>query len=519
MSNQEQASFSSTILMEETTSQHHEVVKSSGIAKPKGTLLTTENDDIVRFNGYYALNITTGNHKGAEGAFFTIDTNMHVTTVGTVSTAEYYLQFILSMNGTSSVAIPFTGTFTNVSPGVYKLQQTANGVGGMNEVTFDLTFSRSEVDVTVTVDGKITVAAPDQGQSSVTGSTYNNPILPTTYIGTYYDVTQVKTLEIGQDHKLSYRADDEAILLPIDTYNFDLNMYVFSFLSLAESNAKISLVMGTSPNSGLVCGDFKTIDHSQKAPTQRSLNTIKAPIKVPKLIAKDINLSSNDLAPFSAYYPTPTDEFPAAFIAIQATTIDAIFYEVMIGVSTDGIHSTVYNFDKTMSFDELTNTLKIPNPEYVTNLNAPEFITNIKFKREYIKGHKSGQLIKLEGKIMGEAVTSYTPFNLIPLSGFMGAVLTNNTGETLVVNSNIMVTYKGKAVSVLQNILYVPIMYILEFTNPHPPESESTDLKHKVVCSFGTDSKQGLACIVTECTLRGNTLIHQEISYYHSVPK
>ena len=57
---------------------------------------------------------------------------------------------------------------------------------------------------------------------------------------------------------------------------------------------------------------------------------------------------------------------------------------------------------------------------------------------------------------MGEAVTSYTPFNLIPLSGFMGAVLTNNTGETLVGNSNMMVTYKGKAVSVLQNILYVP---------------------------------------------------------------
>lgn len=511
MSNQEQVSVNSTFPMEELTRYNQECIKNNDITNPEGTLITSENEDLVCFNGYYALSITTGENKGKQGAFFTIDTNMYVTTVDKISTAKYYLQFILSMDGISSFKIPFKGTFTKLGSGDYELHLKANGV------TLNLTFSRSQADTTAEFNGKISIAALGQGESSVSGSTYNNPILPTTYIGTYYDKSKVKTLEVCKHHKLNYRSSDDTTLQRIDAYKFDLNMYVFSFPAPSDSSATINLIMGTSPNSGLVCGDLRTISGS--ASTQRGLYTIKSPKKVPKINPSSINMSSNKLAPFSAYYSTPTPEYPGAFIAIQATRIPVIddidIYEVMVGVSTDGKTSTVYNFDDSMSFDDQTNTLKIPNPAYITDALAPEWITNIKFTREYIKEKKSGHLIKLEGTIMGKVVTTYTPFNLIPLNGFMGAKLTNNLGETLVVNSNDKVTYKGKTVGAL---LYVPIMYILEFSNPEPPEIDIVGKKYKVVCSFGTDAEQGLACIVTEYTLKDKRVINQVISYYHSVP-
>lgn len=523
MSSQVQAAINSALPIEEVTRFHQENSNSKNFTKPEGTLLTEANNDIVRFNGYYGLNITEGNGKGAEGAFFTIDTNMYVTTVDNVSTPEYYLQFILSMDGKSSVKIPFTGTFTLLPSGGYRLQQKATGVGGMNEVDLDLTFTRSQIVTTADVNGTISIAAPGQGQSTVSGSTYNNPILPTTYLGTYYDKAEVKTLEICENDVLNYRVDGGDSLQRIETYKFDLNMYVFSFPSPADSNVTISLVMGTSPNAGLVCGDLRTINGSKSAPTQRALNTIKAPVKTPQI--KSIDSNAYELAPYSAYYPTPTAENPGAFIAIQTARIPVVgaidIYEVTIGVSTDGITSTVYNFDDTMSFDASTKTLKIPNPAYTTDPLAPQYVVDITFTREYKQGKKSGTLITLKGSIMGESVTAYTPFNLIPLDGFSGAVLTNAEGKTLVVNSNNEVTYQGKAVGELhaQNILYVAIMYILEFTNPQPPANEIAGMEYKVVCSFGTDAEQGLACIVTEYTLQDEKVISQAISYYHSVPK
>ncbi|MCR9174164.1 MAG: hypothetical protein NXI10_16830 [bacterium] len=525
MNNQAEAALNSTIPMEEVTRMH---LASDGkyFEKPGGTLLTDANNDLVRFNGYYGLNITDGNHKGAEGAFFTIDTNMWVTTTNQVSTAEYYLQFIVSLDGKTSVKIPFTGTFTKLTNGDgYRLQQTAQGVGGMNQVDLDLTFTRSQSVTTADVNGTITVAAPGQGQSTVSGSTYNNPILPTTYIGTYYDKKQEKTLEICKDHVLNYRVAGGSSLQRIEKYRFNLNMYVFAFPAPDDSNATISLVMGTSPASGLVCGNLRTINDDKNAsPTSRTLNTIKAPVKPPKMSLPNIN--SDKVAPFAAYYPTPTAEFPNAFIAIQAARIplaeDVNIFEVTIGISTDGITSAVYNFDGASSFDTTTNTLSLANPAHTTDPLAPKYAAVIKFEREYIQGGKSGTLITLKGSIMGKEITpAHTPFNLIPLEGFSGAVLKNEKGETLVVNNNNVVTYKGKQVGLghPERILYIPIMYILEFTNPEPPKDEIAGMDYKVVCSWGTDAAQGLACIVTEYTLEGNTLINQAISYYHSVPK
>ncbi len=51
MTIQEQVSSNNSLPIKELTTN------SSCIKKPKGTLITNENDDIVRFNGYYALNI------------------------------------------------------------------------------------------------------------------------------------------------------------------------------------------------------------------------------------------------------------------------------------------------------------------------------------------------------------------------------------------------------------------------------------------------------------------------------
>lgn len=68
----------------------------------------------------------------------------------------------------------------------------------------------------------------------------------------------------------------------------------------------------------------------------------------------------------------------------------------------------------------------------------------------------------------------------------MGAPMTNlNSNETLVINSDFKITYNG---NVYEEILYVPVMYILAFdTKPG-----------KVVgLSLGTDGGKGTACIVT----------------------
>lgn len=517
MTNQEQALANATLPMEELTRFHQKNTTSDAITTPEGTLITPENENIVPFNGYYGLNITSGKYEGAEGAFFTIDTNLYVTPSG----AAYYLQFIVSLDGKSSVKIPFTGTFTELESGDYELNQKATGVGGLDEVAFFLTFSRTQGTTTAALNGKIIIAAPGQGESTVIGSTYNNPILPTTYIGTYYDKLGKEALTIGAGNALQYCATGQPSLVSIDTYKFNLNMYVFSFTSPANSNATISLVMGTSPNSGLVCGDLTTINVPNSAPTQRTLNTIKSVQPTPKVDPLKINLSSNKLAAYSAYYST--DATTGAFIAIQANRITLVegivMYEVMIGVSTDGITSTVYNFDDSMTFEERTNTLQIPNPAYITDALAPKFILDISFTRQYVANGMSGQLIQLEGHVLGNPVSGNTPFNLIPLSGFTGAPLTNTQGETLVVNSINEVTYKGNAVGALKShsILYVPIMYILEFTNPAPKDPVA-GYDYKVVCSFGTDAEQGLACIVTEYTLKNNVVQNQAISYYHSVP-
>lgn len=543
MSNQEQAPISSTFPIEELTRFHSETIKSSDITKPEGTLIA--NDDIVRFNGYYALDITTGKNKGKEGAFFTIDTNMYVTTdkAGT-PTAKYYLQFILSMDGKSSVTIPFTGTFNKISPGKYQLIQKTKDIGGMNAVNLDLTFSHGRptskytAEPTATFSGNITVAAPGQLPATVSGSTYNNPILPSTYFGTYYedkkaighDTDPVKTLEICNQHELNYRPQHGNSLKRIPAYKFNLNMYVFSFPSPSDNGEMISLVMGTSPASGLICGDLTS--KSGSATTQRTLNTILTPEKSPSNSPLLINLNDNELASFSAYYPLPLENTTGAFIAIEANHItkgEVNLCIVTIGVSIDGQSSCVQYYDDLMSFTD--NKLKIPNPASAYDPQAHKWLTDITFTRGYEKNGKSGHLVKIEGEILGEHITSHTAFNPIPLNAFGGATLVdaNDHAETLIVNSNHEVTYKGYKVGTHDGknvgkgtphqFVYVPIMYILEFTNPEPPEIDIVGMEYKVVCSFGTDAEQGLACIVTEYTLKDKKVINQVISYYHSVPK
>ena len=548
MNNQEQTSISSILPIEALTRYRQETVENIDLTKPEGTLLTAENDDIIRFNGYYALDITTGKYAGEQGAFFTIDTNMYVTTDKTAgnSTAKYYLQFILSMDGITSTRIPFKGTFTKINEEEYRLQQLLP-ITDPNGFSIDLTLTHSSPEESTTAKFTGSITPPSKPPVQVNGSTYNNPILSSTYKGTYYNkletpliinrqekfvVSENIILEIGKENEfdLSYSADNSGNLEPINSYKFNMNMYVFSFPSPSNNGDMISLVMGTSPASGLVCGDLTS--KSGSATTQRTLHTVKAPVKVTKPNVLTTNLSSNKLAPFSAYYPTPTTEYPGAFIAIQAIRIplvnDIDIYEVTIGVSTDGITSAVYNFDDSMSFDEKKNTLKIPNPAYgidpkpegATPPVIPEYIVDISFTRQYVAEGKSGHLIKLEGAIWGQPVSTFTPFNLIPLKGFMGATLKDANGNKLVVNNNNEVTYKGISVGIShpQNILYVAVMYILEFTNP-APTNPHPDYKYKIVCSFGTDAEQGLACIVTEYTLQDNKVINQDISYYHSVPK
>ena len=245
MNNQEQTSISSTLPIEALTRYRQETVENIDLTKPEGTLLTAENDDIIRFNGYYALDITTGKYAGEQGAFFTIDTNMYVTTdKAGASTANYYLQFILSMDGKTSTKIPFKGHFTKINEEEYRLQQLLP-ITDPNGFSIDLTFTHSSPEESTTANFTGSITPPSKPPEQVNGATYNNPILSSTYKGTYYNkletpliinrqekfvVSENIILEIGKENEfdLSYSADNSGNLEPINSYKFNMNMYVFS---------------------------------------------------------------------------------------------------------------------------------------------------------------------------------------------------------------------------------------------------------------------------------------------------
>ena len=406
---------------------------------------------LMPFNGYYTL----GN---ATGAFFAVDTNMHVNPDSPDPVFE--LTLIISLDGTCATRYPFTGTFDGTT-----LIQNWEGL------SIFLIFTRTVENSGPVATCAGSIALPGQTPVPVSGNTYNNPIPASLFAGDYYvspkDTAPIKVMSIGSNNQLYYdNGSNNGNLSPVPTYKYNMNMYYFQF---KQGSEQVNLIMGTAGNKGFACNNM-TIGTSLVV---RSLFTIP---ESPTPPIELYDLSGVTLAYFSGYYATPGEMFPLAFVSIQAqyatlipgTDLDLNF--VMISISQDGLTSTAYYFNPlTMSFDGET-------------LSMPQQGITLTLKRAY--NPQNGSLVTLSGSIYDQSLSGSNLFNPVPLSVFGGLPLTNSQGDTLTVNNDNSVTYND---TVMNGIIYVPLMYILAYPAQKP----------EVVMSFGTDGTKGTACIVT----------------------
>jgi hypothetical protein len=423
---------------------------------------------LISFNGYYSLD-------AAAGAFFAIDTNMFYKRFSSAVNETFFeVSLLISLDGTTSYRFPFTGSFD----GTILTQQSG-------ELGIELTLNRTVGGGhTVTCSG--TIALPGEAPLAVSGATYNNPIPANLFAGKYcvplylgtgeLDETAVKVMQIEDDFQVLYDfGSNDGELQPVQAYVYNMNMYFFSF---PQGDDLVHLIMGTSAANGFACNNM-TIDSSTKV-TSRSLTTIPFPDQEKPGIPE---ISSAELAAYSGYYQVPVID-PRAFISIQGeyVAIDGILdiYSVIIGVSLDGKTAKKYYFDGSeMTFQD--NTLKMPNQAI-----------EITFEREYVAAQRS--LVTITGTIADhQDITGYTLFNPVPLRAFGGIPMTNSEGDSLTVVSDSEVIYNGTK---MDNIMYVPIMYILA-----SPWDQPT-----MVMSFGTEGVHGNACIVIDQS--GTTAVH-----------
>lgn len=452
---------------------------------PDNYELNSDTEALMTFNGFYSLNT-------AKGAFFAVDTNMHLNKGA--SKPIYDVTFIISLDGTSSKRYPFTGTFDGAT-----LKQSSEAE---LSVDLNLTFKRgaNEPGTTASLAGTIALPSPNSKSVEVFGSTYNNPIKYEIYEGTYYNKIKsdqknqtsekvVKALEINAGYEILFDyASNDGVLTKVPSFTYNLNMYFFSFReSTKEEDITYHLIMGTGAAKGLVAGNMiiTTPKKGEKTLVSRNLLTIPNPsIGAPGLP----NLKGGDLANFSGYYTVPSIH-PRAFLSIQAeySNVDGLdIYGVIISYSLDGITSNGVYFDEgSMTFNN--NTLTIPSEELTITFNRGYNSTN-------------GSLISVSGKIGVHEVQGYTPFNPVPLTAFGGVTLTSQIKNSIkassleIINENEIV-FNGTPV---KSFIYVPLMYILAFPIENP----------EYVLSFGPDGLKGNSCIITEVKNRATSFVY-----------
>lgn len=445
--------------MSELTNYHRQIELKYQHLKPEEIKVNPDAMALMAFNGYYTL-------SNAKGAFFAVDTNIHFQNGS--STPIYDLALLVSLDGKTSARFPFSGTFDGTH-----LVQTSAALEGL---TINLTLSRTDGSDGTTAKCSGTIALPLKSPVQISGSTYNNPIPVSLFAGEYYEtapihlspdnkkMAAIKVMQIKDNHQVLYDyGTNDGNLKPVPAYTYNLNMYYFTF---AQGTQTVNLIMGTAAEGGFACNNMTT------GSPARSLQTIPFPVEEPFELP---NILSEELAAFSGYYQLPSIA-PGAFISIQAeyAAVDGLFdlYMVKIGVSLNGTTSKGYYFDGAkMTFQNNTLTMLEQN-------------IGITFKREYNAARKS--LVTITGSVMGhENVTGFTLFNPVPLSVFGGVPMTDAKGDSLTVVSDAEVIYNG---TTMNNILYVPIMYILA----NPWNAPTT------VMSFGTAGLNGNACIVID---------------------
>lgn len=450
----------------EMAAYHQQMAEKYAGVKPEEQSLSPDAQALIAFNGYYTLDLVPG-------AFFAIDTNMHVQ--AGAKSPIYDVALIVSLDGETSRRFPFTGTFDGTT-----LVQT--GTTGDFSVNLTLTRSDGSKGTTATCAGTITL--PSATAQTVTGFTYNNPIPSSIFQGDYYETeplyiqhdgtyqqenVAIAVMRIEPDFGLSYDfGSNNGNLQPVGAYSYNMNMYYFTFSDGVNS---VNLIMGSAAEGGLACNNM-VVNTQTNAVTARSLQTVPFPNKGSLEIP---NMSSNELAAFSGYYQLPSIA-PGAFISIQAQYIPILgsvdVYLVKIGVSLDGISATGYYFDAgSMSFKK-------------NMLTMPEQSISITFDRKY--DASKGSLVTITGTIGSYQANGFTLFNPVPLHVFGGVPMKDSKGKnSLTVVSDWEVIYNG---TTMKSIIYVPIMYILA----NPWDAPTT------VMSFGTSGLKGNTCIVLQ---------------------
>ena len=465
--------------MSETSEHHAELAKKYSNTKPNSIELESYTAALMPFNGYYGLDIT-----GVEGAFITVDTNMHMQKGATVPI--YDISLIISLDGVTSHRIPFTGTKGTFTNNKLFLETPATASGS---TLIDLTFTRSgsTTGPTVSITGSIVLL--EEEAKNVTGSTYNNPIHYEQYIGSYHakflGISESYTvLEIKDDYTLmfDYNNPSATKLTKVPSYTYSLNMYFFSFDNETNMNNLHvnNLIMGTSSKGGLICNDMMSLKGTNKVKSTRLLQTIETSKVIPT--TNPNNTNSEALGEFSGYYPLPSVD-KGAFISIEGIytySSSPTTCQVMVGVSLDGKKSEEFTFDSSMAFSK-NNTLTISE------------LVDLKFTREYTPDGSFGSLVTISGKVNGKTVKSYTAFNPVPLIGFGEAPMINSAKDSLTAESASII-WNGTTVTDFE---YIPIMYILAWKDKSA-EGSMPMPKDEMVLSFGTDGKSGNTCICTE---------------------
>jgi hypothetical protein len=464
--------------MSELTNYHQQLEEKYKTLTPDGITTSSDALSLITFNGYYSLN------ELAPGAFFAIDTNVHVKE-GCPPIND--LALLISLDGKTSARFPFAGTFEN-----NQLKQgSATGEG----LYIDLTFTRTDGSDGTTATCSGIIQLPNQTMFSVSGITYNNPIPVSVFRGDFYETrplhlstssekkVEVLVMQLNDQDQLSYDNGMNGLgLQAISTYTYNINMYFFSF---TQGDQSIRLIMGTAAAGGLACNNM-IINLNNNKVISRSLQTIPFPVQANLMCP---NLSSTSLAAFSGYYQIPSIH-PKAFISIQAQYVNVIGddYVVMISFSMDGVKSYGYYFEEEqMTFENNTLKMSVTMP-----LGTPAIPSDVAVALTFNRSFNSeqGSLVTLTGSIGNTQITTgYTAFNPVPLTGFGGAPMTNPQGVSLTVVSDNEVIYDGINIQTkMLNILYVPLMYILAYPSENPT----------VVMSFGTDGLKGNACIITD---------------------
>jgi len=430
--------------------------------------------ELMKFSGYYKM-------KHGPDAFFTVDSNMLV--IKKVPT--YDVSLVVSMDGITSTRYAFTGTFDGVH-----LRQISYDVMGES---FCLTFERHDGKHGIVASFSGTISEDGGDPIPVAGSTYDNPVPYSTFVGTYYEEVQ----PVGSVPVLYIKADcgimfiNGCLLFPIEDFVYNFNGFSFTYFAFGAFGRVIvrNMIMGTDSAKGLVCTELTTVLLKGSVETsQRTFVTIPHPEIVS---SKSENDNVLELAKFAGYYQLPSMG-TGAFVSIMAQHLflsTGSECEVFIGISRNGITSKQYKFDKVMTFTN-GNRLTMPN-------EGIEF----EFTRAY-NAHGIGDLVTLKGSFKHfKNVFGYTCFNPVPLTAFGGVPLTNRKDNVLDIKSDNEVIYNGFELS---DICYNPLTRVAFY--PSPPAS-------MISFYFGTFGTVGVAAIVT-----GLHLKPPKFSYLFAIP-